>query len=474
MKNKIKVLSFVLSTLILLGATGCSSSEKFVLSGNDEYYDIENESTAGETTESSEETSSVKETYKVNTDTSKKTESKSKSAKKTADKTNSSDFEQLEDVGGGDYYFAMNIPSRKNAYKLSNVFEKMKAGKAVNVAYFGGSVTSGTGSSNSYTKSWRALTTAYLKSVSKGSVNETNAALGGAGSYLGAARFERDILKNNPDLLFIEFAINDYYSGISADQIKMNVEYMINKLYEQNPYADIVMVLVTNETYFGAAYPSYKAHREVADYYRIPIVDLGGEAYNKLKGKSSEFKKHFSDSVHPNDSGYKLYGDIMISALKELLTDKEKSPHTKPAKKLMSNGFSTLNNVLASSISATGWNLKSWFNNKDYEKDGSQFRYSDSLKKSYPKYLAPKETGNKITYTFTGNSFGILGTVKENVFLEIELDSSKKIKIDGVSKSELLEYPVFSGLSNSSHTVTVTVGGYSPYAAIAAFVTTKS
>ena len=63
--------------------------------------------------------------------------------------------------------------------------------------------------------------------------------------------------------------------------------------------------------------------------------------------------------------------------------------------------------------------------------------------------------------------------VSTNDRIEIELESKKPVKLNGVSKAELIEYPVFNNLSNSSHTVTITVKGYTPHVAIAAFVTTK-
>ncbi|MBR4761735.1 MAG: hypothetical protein IK086_03780, partial [Clostridia bacterium] len=67
-----------------------------------------------------------------------------------------------------------SVPSRKNAYKLTNTMNKLKAGETLNVTYFGGSVTSGTGSTNASKNSWRALTTAFLKTLTNGKVEETN------------------------------------------------------------------------------------------------------------------------------------------------------------------------------------------------------------------------------------------------------------------------------------------------------------
>lgn len=466
MKKTFRIVCLMLAVNLLFLLSGCGSNKNsFNLDSSDTYYTIDGDGNSdGANDALSESALSEKD----------KTQSGNEGVKNTQEsKSSSGGYEYIsEDLIKNNGFLPMEIPSRNNAYKLSNTLNKIKSGGTVNVVYFGGSVTGGTGSSNSSTKSWRALTTSYLKSISPGNVKEYNASLGGAGSYLGAARFEQDVISKKADLLFIEFAINDYYGGFSANQCKMNLEYMINRQLKQNPNTDIVMVLVTNSSLFGSKFQIYSAHKEVADHYHIPIVDFGGELYNNLKGSASELKKVFADSVHPNDTGHKMYAEIMIGALKELMVQQPSAAHDQPSSKLCGNGFSNLNVALAGKFSSPGWNVKYWFDNKDYEKDGSQFRYSDALKKIFPKYIAPQESGGAITYKFTGNSFGILGTVKESASLNVSIDGSEAKVIKGSPKPELLEYPVFDDLSNTAHTATITVTGYPPYVAIAALVTT--
>ncbi|MBO4432769.1 MAG: hypothetical protein J5852_04470, partial [Clostridia bacterium] len=77
------------------------------------------------------------------------------------------------------------------------------------------------------------------------------------------------------------------------------------------------------------------------------------------------------------------------------------------------------------------------------------------------------------TFSFTGNSFGFLGTVKDGATLRFTIDNSDYRSVNGTTSTGLLEYPVYTGLTNISHTVTVTVQGNNPYVAIAAFVTTE-
>ncbi len=83
-----------------------------------------------------------------------------------------------------------------------NFVSKLRSGETVKVAYLGGSITAAPG--------WRVKTREWLsKEFPQAKVAEINAAIGGTGSDLGVFRLQRDALQHHPDLLFVEFAVND-------------------------------------------------------------------------------------------------------------------------------------------------------------------------------------------------------------------------------------------------------------------------
>lgn len=484
MKTTLKLISLFLAALIVFTLCGCGKKKTTIPDYEDEYFSIETEESSDTVSENTTSDDNKTTKDKALTGDNKQVgngdltdngseDNKSVGNEKTPDNSseNNNVSVNVDDYKKGSSFYKMSIPSRANAYKLVNTYSKLKSNQSVKVAYIGGSVTSGTGSSSESTKSWRAITTDYISSLTSGKVTEINAALGGTGSYLGAARFENKIISGNPDLLFIEFAINDHYNDLSDDQIKANLEYMIRSLYNKNPYADIVLTLVTNRDNLGRQYRTYTAHKAVADHYNIPIVDLGGELYNRNEGLVS---KYFSDSVHPNDDGYKQYGVIMTDALKELFADGEYSKHTMPANRLFANGYNTLENVSLGSLIDGNWKLNSWFTDDNIEKATCRFR-SSNLKDQYPNYIAPKSSGATLSYSFTGNSFGILGTVKDKSSVTVTIDGVKKV-IVGTASQDVIEYPLFANLSNGPHTATITATRAfeeTPQVAIAAFVVTK-
>ena len=85
---------------------------------------------------------------------------------------------------------------------LPNTFASLEAGKTVRIAYLGGSITAQEG--------WRPKTLKWFRDqFPTAKVEGINAAIGGTGSDLGVFRLKHDVLDHDPDLLFVEFAVND-------------------------------------------------------------------------------------------------------------------------------------------------------------------------------------------------------------------------------------------------------------------------
>ncbi|NLE57719.1 MAG: SGNH/GDSL hydrolase family protein, partial [Planctomycetes bacterium] len=112
---------------------------------------------------------------------------------------------------------------------LANVFAKLNAGQSATIAYIGGSVTEMTG--------YRTNVTSWFNSKYPGRITELNAGWSGTGSLVGAMRYARDVLAQNPDLVFIEFAVNDLPED-PVSFIECNSEGMVRQSWTQNSMAD--------------------------------------------------------------------------------------------------------------------------------------------------------------------------------------------------------------------------------------------
>jgi hypothetical protein len=223
---------------------------------------------------------------------------------------------------------------------LPNFLAKVKqVGAEVKIGYFGGSITAQSG--------WRPKTLAHFqKSYPQAKISEINAAIGGTGSDLGVFRLKQDMLDHQPDLLFVEFAVND--GGAEPQKIFQCMEGIVRQTWRSLPQCDICFVYTITEALVppmleGKFQRSASAMEKIADHYGIPSIHMGMEVAALAKAgkllwkaklpKTPEEKQVLGDqfvfapdSVHPHpETGHELYLQAIIRSWTPI-TSASKSP----------------------------------------------------------------------------------------------------------------------------------------------------
>jgi lysophospholipase L1-like esterase len=216
---------------------------------------------------------------------------------------------------------------------LPNFFLKAQTtGAEVKVGYLGGSITAQNG--------WRVQTLAHFKQAyPQASFAEINAAIGGTGSDLGVFRVRQDVLSQGPDLLFVEFAVND--GGADPQRIIRCMEGIVRQTWKANPKTDICFVYTLTESLSpamleGKLQRSASAMEKVGDHYGIPSITLGMEVAKLAKAGQLLWRAKLpktdaekaalgdkfvfaADGVHPHDStGQVLYTQAIVRSLPAL------------------------------------------------------------------------------------------------------------------------------------------------------------
>ncbi|QMW03288.1 SGNH/GDSL hydrolase family protein [Spirosoma foliorum] len=222
------------------------------------------------------------------------------------------------------------VPAKECSVRggLPYFFAKVKAGQAVKIAYLGGSITEAAGG-------WREQSLAWFRQqYPKASIEQVSAAIGGTGSDLGVFRLKEQVLNFQPDLVFVEFAVND--DGKNPEQISVAMEGIVRQIWQANPHTDICFVYTLTAgmapTLAKGYFPrSASTMEKIANYYAIPSIHLGLEVVRLAEkgelvfsGKLDEFpgKLVFSaDNVHPYpQTGHRLYTEALARAFKVLET----------------------------------------------------------------------------------------------------------------------------------------------------------
>lgn len=207
---------------------------------------------------------------------------------------------------------------------LLNVIQKLENGETVTIVYFGGS--------NTRSEGYRVMTADWLRGqYPKADIRSVNAGISGTGSDLGCARLETDVLRHQPDLVFVEFVGND--GGVPES--KARIEGIVRQIRKRSRFTDILFVYTVKERdVVGFQSGEYQKgalmQEEVADYYGIPSIHLGVAVCQLV----SEGKLIFTsgadqsipgavvfthDSIHPTiPEGHRIYTDTITRSFEKI------------------------------------------------------------------------------------------------------------------------------------------------------------
>ena len=102
------------------------------------------------------------------------------------------------------------ILNRGNLTRLKGFMNRAAKGERLTVGFIGGSITQGF-SATEPDKCYAARTFGWLKKVFPNTeFDYVNAGIGATDSQFGAARVQEDLLQRLPDLVFVEFSVNDH------------------------------------------------------------------------------------------------------------------------------------------------------------------------------------------------------------------------------------------------------------------------
>ena len=203
---------------------------------------------------------------------------------------------------------ALSVLVDGNKARLAKVFRKAEAGEPVTVAYLGGSITQG--STATPTTCYAYLTTEWLKQrFPKSDMTYVNAGIGATGSYIGVFRTDRDVLSKSPDLVFVDFSVND-----TTEHTERNIgsyDGVLRKLWLSDSKPAIVTIAMTQDN--GTSFQQY--HSEICRAYGIPMISYHDAIMDVIKNGHIKWTDISDDNIHPNEVGHKVLTEIITSYL---------------------------------------------------------------------------------------------------------------------------------------------------------------
>ena len=207
-----------------------------------------------------------------------------------------------------DYYDFINYRNY-----LVNTNKKLTKEKELSVLFFGGSLTNGYGASDIEKYSWRAKICDWFESNYQDvDFKFINKAIGESGTYLGTFRLQLDVIREKPNLIFLEYAINDMYFKSNYNDTAMRVETIIREIKAALPETEIIILITTDiecleKNRNGELHIQGQAHENIAKAYGISSLHIGRALAKECNYSKEKFADYAVDIVHLNDSGYEIY-----------------------------------------------------------------------------------------------------------------------------------------------------------------------
>lgn len=197
--------------------------------------------------------------------------------------------------------------------RMANVLKKAENGEEITIAYIGGSITEGMTVTPAHPElCWAYLSYEWLcEKYPAAKINYVNAGLSGTPSILGNARLERDVLAQNADICFVEFAVND---GGTAEY-KNSYESLVRTLLTQDK--DIAVVLLF--TVIESGHTCQPHMSQIGNNYALPMISepdsLGVEF---AKGRMT-WQDYSDDQSHPNEYGHTVVRDFVTNYFEKVM-----------------------------------------------------------------------------------------------------------------------------------------------------------
>jgi len=214
------------------------------------------------------------------------------------------DYVSAEEMELADYWKGSKEDS------IAEVMKKAAQGEKVTIAVIGGSITQGTISSGAQDKeisgkkcyaelffSW------WTETFPDTEFKFINAGIGATDSYLGVHRVKEDVLDANPDLVLVEFAVNDS----NTQFYKKSYDNLIRTIVKSENAPAVLLLFMSQ-----ANIESAQENQSIIGFsYSLPMVSYRNVVREMTEtGKYSE-KDLSGDTVHPSALGHAITGEIL-------------------------------------------------------------------------------------------------------------------------------------------------------------------
>jgi hypothetical protein len=249
---------------------------------------------------------------------------------------------------------ARSVVAKGNNHRLWTFLNKLSSGGTVRMGFIGGSITAGAGASSARYDYASVFCSIVGNLYPQSHIEQINAGIGGTNSRFGCSRVTDDLLLQSPDLIVIEFAVNDDPKD-SLGTVE-SMEGLVRQCL-QNPDVPVMMLFLMNKS---GDTVDQSFHSFVGNHYGIPMISYRNVCWPLVENGDLALDSIFSDAIHPGNSGHLICAYLLFSFLRLTILENSVAPSLSVPSPLVSDiyqfaGIIKNHDTVATVLTTGGW-----------------------------------------------------------------------------------------------------------------------
>ena len=331
------------------------------------------------------------------------------------------------------------IVSDGNPALYQKFLQRAEKGESLLIGAFGGSITAGAACLDPE-KQYHGVFVDYLrKRYPQSRFSLAVAGIGATDSLYGAFRLQRDLLDKKPDLVILDFAVNDTDESLWAQ----SYEGVIRQILSGG--IPVIQLFMTHNHQRNCQ----RFQEVIGRHYGLAAVSYRDAVMPELMSGKLYWENLSPDAVHPHPSAHVFTGKLLCGIWEKISAQREDSEYILP-EKLISDAFEhtfLFEKALFVPEENDGWRLMP---------QDSPYRFRDRLMADTP--------GSRMSFSFDGTSLwisylgieGKVGRVSVQVDSEIPVVLESYFPHDWADPKQLWAL-VVSGLPRGRHRAVITL-----------------
>jgi lysophospholipase L1-like esterase len=181
----------------------------------------------------------------------------------------------------------------------------------VTIVAFGDSITAGYAVRRGFPTFWKEMLAQKYPGVR---IEMINSGVSGDTTMDGLARLVWAVLSYEPDLVTINFGINDCVFGLDLEEFEANLVEMIRRI-RAGPASEILLLSsqpLETPPYDRLVLDYYQAIERVAEQMDVGFVDVYGAWMERVRQGTPLSSLIISGLDHPNEAGYRIIAEELM------------------------------------------------------------------------------------------------------------------------------------------------------------------